>query len=154
MGKGGCIPSTLQRPGREGCHMGKGNEKNFRAPLVPPYVGPVAIDPWQLSGPGGQGRGGGSRTRTEETAHPCPQHPHHHCPPMHVPPIHVYVCVPMDHMEGTVLVLESKIAARARVHTRNHANQSQLCSIHSLRCPNATCVKTSVRCVPCRSHKF
>ena len=51
---------------------GKGNEKNFRAPLAPPYVWPVAIDPWQLSGPGGQGGGGGeSRTRTEKMARPC-----------------------------------------------------------------------------------
>ena len=51
--------------------MGKGNEKKIQAPLVPPYVWPVAVDPWQLSGPGGQGGGGGeSRTRTEEMS-PC-----------------------------------------------------------------------------------
>ena len=49
-------------------------KKNFRAPLAPPYVWPVAVDPWQLSGPGGQGGGGGgegggeSHTRTEETS--------------------------------------------------------------------------------------
>ena len=37
---------------------------------APPYVWPVAINPWQLSGPGGQGGGGQgeSQTRTEETA--------------------------------------------------------------------------------------
>ena len=29
MGKGKCLPSTLQRMGREGCHMGKGIEKKF-----------------------------------------------------------------------------------------------------------------------------
>ena len=29
MGKGGCLPSTLQRLGREGCHVVKGNEKKF-----------------------------------------------------------------------------------------------------------------------------
>ena len=36
-------------------------KKNFQAPSAPPYVWPVAIDPWQLSGPRGQGggRGGG-----------------------------------------------------------------------------------------------
>ena len=39
--------------------MGKGNEKNFRAPSAPLYVWPVAVDPWQLSWPGGQGGGGG-----------------------------------------------------------------------------------------------
>ena len=27
MGKGGCLPSTLLRLGREGWHVGKGNEK-------------------------------------------------------------------------------------------------------------------------------
>ena len=59
MGKGGgCLPTTLQRLGREGCHVGKGNEKKKRAPSAPPYVWPVAIDPWQLSGPRGQGGGG------------------------------------------------------------------------------------------------
>ena len=62
MGKGGCLSSTLHRLGREGCHVGKGNEKKFRAPLAPPYVWPVAIDPWQLSGPGGrEGEGGEGR---------------------------------------------------------------------------------------------
>ena len=50
MGKGGVLPSTLQRLSREGCHVGKGNKKKF---------GKVAIDPWQLSGPGGQGGVGG-----------------------------------------------------------------------------------------------
>ena len=35
--------------------MGKGNEKKFWAPSAPPYVWPVAIDPWQLSGPGREG---------------------------------------------------------------------------------------------------
>ena len=39
--------------------MGKGNEKDFRAPSVPPYAWQVAVDPWQRSGPGGQGWGGG-----------------------------------------------------------------------------------------------
>ena len=49
--------------------MGKGNEKKkIRAPLAPPYVWAVAVDPWQLSGPGGQGGGGESRTRTEEVS--------------------------------------------------------------------------------------
>ena len=47
--------------GGEGCYVGKGNEKNFRAPSAPSYVWPVAIDPWQLSGPGGQGGGGGGQ---------------------------------------------------------------------------------------------
>ena len=36
-------------------------KKNFRAPSAPRYVWPVAVDPWQLSGPGGQGWGGGGR---------------------------------------------------------------------------------------------
>ena len=27
--KGGCLPSTLQPLGREGCHVGKGNEKKI-----------------------------------------------------------------------------------------------------------------------------
>ena len=45
--------------------------QNFRAPSAPPYVWPVAIDPWELSGPGGPGGGGGeSRTGTEETSLP------------------------------------------------------------------------------------
>ena len=43
-------------------------KRNFRAPLAPPYIWPVAIDPWQLSGPGEQGGGGGSRTTIEETS--------------------------------------------------------------------------------------
>ena len=34
-------------------------KKNFRVPSVPPYVWPVAVDPWELNGPGGQGGGGG-----------------------------------------------------------------------------------------------
>ena len=37
---------VLHRLGGEGCYVGKGNEKNFRAPSAPPYVWPVAIDPW------------------------------------------------------------------------------------------------------------
>ena len=53
--------------------MGEGNGKKFRAPSAPLYVWPVAVDPWQLSWPGGQGGGGGgSRTGTEETSPPCP----------------------------------------------------------------------------------
>ena len=35
---------VLHRLGGEGCYMGK--RKNLRAPLAPPYVWPVAIDPW------------------------------------------------------------------------------------------------------------
>ena len=49
--------------------MGKWNENFFQAPSV----APVAIDLWQLGGPGGQrggGGGGGARTRTEETSPP------------------------------------------------------------------------------------
>ena len=34
-------------------------ENFFRASSAPPYVWPVAVDPWQLSGPGGQGGGEG-----------------------------------------------------------------------------------------------
>ena len=34
----------LHRLGGEGCYVGKGNKKIFRAPLAPPW--PVAIDPW------------------------------------------------------------------------------------------------------------
>ena len=56
--------------------MGKGNEKNFRAPLAPPYVWLVAVDPWQLSGPGGKGGGG----RVPELRRPPP------------PVMSVYVC--------------------------------------------------------------
>ena len=41
----------------------------------------------------------------------------------------------MDHMEGTVVVFESKIVANARVHARTHATQYRIPSIHSLRCP-------------------
>ena len=37
---------VLHRLGGEGCYVGKGNEKNFQAPSAPPYVWPVAIDPW------------------------------------------------------------------------------------------------------------
>ena len=47
-------------------------KKNFRAPLAPPYVWPVAVDPWQLSGPGGQGGGGGG-SRVPEPMR-CPPH--------------------------------------------------------------------------------
>ena len=35
---------VLHHLGGEGCNVGKGNEKNFRAPLAPPYAWPVAID--------------------------------------------------------------------------------------------------------------
>ena len=45
---------VLHRQGGEGCYVGKGNDNIFRVPLAPPYVWPVAIYPWQLSGPGGQ----------------------------------------------------------------------------------------------------
>ena len=38
--------AVLQCLGGEGCYVGKGNEKNFQAPLAPPYVWPAAIDPW------------------------------------------------------------------------------------------------------------
>ena len=48
-----------------------GWKKILQAPSAPPYVWPVAVDPWQLSWPGGQGGGGESRTRTEETSPPC-----------------------------------------------------------------------------------
>ena len=37
---------VLQRLAGRGATWAKGNEKNFRAPLAPPYVWPVAIDPW------------------------------------------------------------------------------------------------------------
>ena len=37
---------VLHRLGGEGWYVGKGNEKNFRAPSAPPYVWAVAIDPW------------------------------------------------------------------------------------------------------------
>ena len=37
---------VLRRLGGEGCYEGKGNEKKFRVPSAPPYVWPVAIDPW------------------------------------------------------------------------------------------------------------
>ena len=51
--------------------MGKGNEKKkFQAPLAPRYVWPVAVDPWQLSGPGGRGEGGGSRAPEPRRRHP------------------------------------------------------------------------------------
>ena len=61
--------------------------------------------------------------------HRHPQHPHYHCPPVQVQPIHVQVHVPMEHMEGTVLVFESKTAANARVHARTHATQYRTPSI-------------------------
>ena len=35
---------VLHRLGGDGCYVGKG--KIFQAPLAPPYVWPVAIDPW------------------------------------------------------------------------------------------------------------
>ena len=41
---------VLHRLGGEGCYVGKGNEKNFRAPLAPPYVWLVAIEPLSRSG--------------------------------------------------------------------------------------------------------
>ena len=41
---------VLHRLGGEGCYVqgyvGKGDEKIFPAPSVPPCVWPVAIDPW------------------------------------------------------------------------------------------------------------
>ena len=62
----------LHRFGGKGCYVGKGNEKKFRVPSAPPYVWPVAIDPWYLSGAGGRwGGGGGSRTETEKTTPLC-----------------------------------------------------------------------------------
>ena len=48
----------------------RGMKKNFRVPLAPPHVWPVAIDPWQLSGPGGQGVGEGGGEYPEETPPP------------------------------------------------------------------------------------
>ena len=55
---------------RHPCILGGPQQRgqNFRAPSAPPYVWPVAIDLWELSGPGG---GGESRTGTEETSPPC-----------------------------------------------------------------------------------
>ena len=43
---------------------------DFRAPSAPPYLWPVAVDPWQLSGPGGQGRGGGGSRVPEPRRRP------------------------------------------------------------------------------------
>ena len=63
------------------------------------------------------------------------------------------VRVPTDHMEGTVPVFESKIAANARVHARTHATPYRIPSICSLRCPSATGVQTSAQCVPYRNHE-
>ena len=85
--------------------------------------------------------------------HHHPQHHHHHCPPVYVQSIHMQVRVPTDHMEGTVPVFESKIAANARVHARTHATPYRIPSICSLRCPSATCVQTSAQCVPYRNHE-
>ena len=34
---------VLHRLGGEGCYVGKGNEKNFRAPSAPPYVYPGKV---------------------------------------------------------------------------------------------------------------
>ena len=78
--------------------MGKGNEKKkIQAPSAPPYVWPVAIDPWQLSGPGGQGEGGGgARTRTEET------------PP---PPWRKWICQHLTQSVGTSCVCCSSFMA-------------------------------------------
>ena len=58
-----CV-GVLHHLGGEGCYVGKGNERNFQVPLAPPYVWPVDIDHWQLSGPGGQGGGEGEGSRT------------------------------------------------------------------------------------------
>ena len=45
------------------------DKRNYQAPSVPPYVWPVAIDPWPLSGPEGQeGEGWESRTKAKETS--------------------------------------------------------------------------------------
>ena len=63
---GASDPRSSAWAGR-GATWARGMKKHFRAPSAQPYVWPVAIDPWQLSGPGGRG-GGGSRTRTEETS--------------------------------------------------------------------------------------
>ena len=49
--------------------------------------------------------------------------------------MHVQVCVPTNHMQGTVPVFESKTDANARVHTRTHASRYRIPSICSLRCP-------------------
>ena len=59
--------------------------------------------------------------------------------------IHVQVRVPTDHIEGTLPVFESKIAANARAHARTHATPYRIPSICSLRCPSATCVQTSAQ---------
>ena len=53
--KVGFKDSVGVQSGQNGQGDGK---KNFRAPSAPRYVWPVAVDPWQLSGPGGQGGGG------------------------------------------------------------------------------------------------
>ena len=84
-------------------------------------------------------------------SHHHPQHPHHHCPLVQVQSIHVQVRVPTDHMEGTVPVFESKIAANARVHARTHATPYRIPSICSIRCRSATCVQTSAQYVPYRN---
>ena len=59
---------------------------------------------------------------------------------------------PIDHMEGTVLVFESKTAANARVHARTHATRYRIPSICSSQCPNATFMQTSAQYVSCRNH--
>ena len=83
--------------------MGKGNEKKiFRAPSAPPYVWPVAVDPWQVSWPRGQGGGGGgggeSRTTTEETPPPPWYGPFkstsRYPPPSPLPPCGPLSCTP------------------------------------------------------------
>ena len=55
----------------------RGMKKNFRAPLAPPYVWRVVVDPWQLSGPGGQG-GGGGRVPEPRRRPPPPRGCHAH----------------------------------------------------------------------------
>ena len=50
---------VLHRLGGDGCYVGKGNEKFFRARSAPPYVWPVAIDFGNEVGPEGrEGQGG------------------------------------------------------------------------------------------------
>ena len=60
---------------------------------------------------------------------------------------------PWTILEDTVLVFESKIVEKARVHARTHATQYRIPSIYFLRCPNATYVQTSAQYVPCRNHE-
>ena len=76
----------------------------FRAPLAPPYVWLVAIDPWKLSGPRGRGGGGESRTRTEET-----------------PPPPVVRAEPLDHR--TTAGLETGEACQRTSHRRSSKSE-------------------------------